>query len=105
MNQKGVRVPKMGDPVINRRGQVIGQVTSCSINSDGYLIGLAYCKKRANVEGTPLQLLTLPHRVPASKDADKLEPGDKMVLPDRATVLTRFVERENARQALPGDGD
>ncbi len=105
MSEKGVRVPKTGNPVINRRGQVIGHVTSCSINSDGYLIGLAYCKKRANVEGTPLQILTLPHRVPAGKDADKLEPGDKMVLPDQATVLTRFVERDDVRQALPRDGD
>lgn len=105
MNEKGVRVPKMGDPVADRRGKVIGHVTSCSIDSEGYLTGLAYCNMRANQEGTPLQILTLPHRVPAGKDADKLETGDKLVLPDGATVLTRFVQREEVTGALPEGGD
>ncbi len=105
MDGKGVRVPKTGDPVSDKRGQVIGYVTSCSIDSEGYLTGLAYCKKSANQPGTPLQILTLPSRVPAGKDADKLEPGDKLVLPDSATVLTRFVQREEVRGALPGSGD
>ena len=100
MDKKGVRVPKTGDPVLNKRGQVIGNVTSCSIDTDGYLIGLAYCQARGNQEGNPLQILTLPSRVPAGKDADKLAPGDKLVLPDSATVLTRFVARDQ-----PGGGD
>jgi len=105
MNRKGVRVPKTGAPVLNKRGQMIGYVTSCSIDSEGYLTGLAYCKKSANQEGTPLQILTLPRRIPAGKDADKLQPGDKLVLPDHATVLTRFVQREEVTGALPGSGD
>ncbi|MBN1314287.1 MAG: glycine cleavage system aminomethyltransferase GcvT [Anaerolineales bacterium] len=105
MNEKGVRVPKTGDPVVNRRGQIVGYVTSCSIDSDGYLIGLAYCSSNINQEGTPIQILTLPGRVPKGKDADKLEPGDKLVLPDDATVLSRFVVREEQTGALPSGSD
>lgn len=105
MDEKGVRVPKTMDPVLNRRGQVVGNVTSCSIDSDGYLTGLAYCKANINEDGTPLQILTLPRRVPAGKDADKLATGDKIVLPDRATVLPRFVPREDASSPLPGESD
>ncbi len=105
MDDKGVRVPKTGDPVANRRGQVVGYVTSCSIDSEGYLTGLAYCKKNVNQEGTPLQIVTLPTRVPAGKDADKLETGDKLVLPDAATVLSRFVVRDETTAALPGSSD
>jgi len=37
MNQKGVRRPGTSCPVVNRQGQVIGHVTSCSIDSEGYL--------------------------------------------------------------------
>jgi glycine hydroxymethyltransferase len=93
MDEKGIRVPKHGDPVANRRGQVIGHITSCSIDTDGYLTGLAHCQKSANQPGTVLQVLTLPTRVPPGKDADKLMTGDQVVLADAATVLTRFVER------------
>ncbi len=105
MNDKGVRVPKTGDPVADRRGQVIGYVTSCSIDRDGYLTGLAYCKKNANQEGTPLQIITLPRSIPAGKDADKLELGDKLVLPDGATVQSRFIVRNEVTGALPSSGD
>jgi glycine hydroxymethyltransferase len=105
MDEKGVRVPKTGDPVANKRGQVVGYVTSCSIDTEAYLTGLAYCKKGVNQEGTPLQIITLPTRVPAGKDADKLEAGDKLVLPDPATVLTRFIVRDQPAGGLPGGGD
>jgi glycine hydroxymethyltransferase len=105
MDEKGVRVPKTGDPVANKRGQVVGHVTSCSIDTEGYLTGLAYCKKNVNQVGTTLQIITLPTRVPAGKDADKLETGDKLVLPDAATVLTRFVVRDDATGALPAGSD
>ena len=105
MDERGVRVAKTLDPVLNKRGQVVGNVTSCSIDSDGYLMGLAYCKTGVADDGTPLQILSLPRQIPAGKDADKLVPGDKLVLPDRATVLPRFVARAASAGALPGGGD
>jgi glycine hydroxymethyltransferase len=41
MNEKGVRRPELGDPVLDKRGKVVGTVTSCAIDSDGYLLGQA----------------------------------------------------------------
>jgi glycine hydroxymethyltransferase len=105
MNDKGVRVPKMGDPIANKRGQIVGNVTSCSFDREGFLTGLAYCSANMNVPGTSVEILTLPSRVPPGKDADKLDTGDKVVLSDTATVLTRFVVRDAATGALPGDQD
>ena len=105
MDDRGVRVPKMGDPIANKRGQIVGNVTSCSIDSKEFLSGLAFCTANMNVPGTQLEILTLPSRVPPGKDADKLDAGDKVVLSHSATVLTRFVLRDAATGALPGDHD
>jgi glycine hydroxymethyltransferase len=105
MDAKGVRVPKPGDPIANRRGQIVGNVTSCSIDRDGFLTGLAYCNSNVNVPGTSLEILTLPNRVPPGKAANELEPGDKVVLADGATVLTRFIVRDERSGALPSGQD
>ena len=35
------RLPQFGDPILNEQGQQVGQVTSCSLNSDRQLQGLA----------------------------------------------------------------
>jgi glycine hydroxymethyltransferase len=97
MNQKGVRRPNTGDPVVNRRGQVIGYVTSCSINVEGYLLGLAIVNRRHTDEGTPIGIFVLPSgKMLAEKQKAELEMGDKVQLPTEATVLPRFPERETA---------
>jgi glycine cleavage system aminomethyltransferase T len=41
-NEKGVRMAHSGDPVIDKRGRVVGWVTSCAVDSDGYLTGQAF---------------------------------------------------------------
>ena len=41
-NEKGVRMAHYGDPVIERKGKVIGFVTSCAIDKEGFLTGLAF---------------------------------------------------------------
>ncbi|NIO71533.1 MAG: glycine cleavage system aminomethyltransferase GcvT [Anaerolineae bacterium] len=94
MNEKGVRVPKTGDPVVNKRGKYIGVVTSCAIDSQGYLLGLAYVDKRYNREGEQIGIFTLPGKVPPCKGMDELTAGDKVLLHDEATVLTRFPDDE-----------
>ncbi|HID61229.1 MAG TPA: aminomethyl transferase family protein [Anaerolineae bacterium] len=90
MNEKGVRVPKTGDPVVNKRGKYIGVVTSCAIDSQGYLLGLAYVDKRYNREGERIGIFALPGKVPPGKSMDELTAGDRVLLHDEATVLTRF---------------
>ena len=32
MNERGVRMPKTGDPVVNRRGRAVGWVTSAAVD-------------------------------------------------------------------------
>ncbi len=86
--EKGVRRPQTGDPVVNRKGQLIGHVTSCSIDVEGYLVGLAIAKKQYNVPGTPIAIFPL-----GGKSLEEATAADRAVLPVEATVLTRFRER------------
>jgi len=83
--EKGVRRPQTGDPVVNRKGQLIGHVTSCSIDVEGYLVGLAIVKKQYNVPGTPIAIFPL-----GGKSLEGATAADRAVLPVEATVLTRF---------------
>ncbi len=98
VNHKGVRRPHTGDPVVNRKGQHIGQVTSCSIDVDGYLLGLAIVEKRYNVPETPIAIFPL-----GGKSLEEaLMRGRRVALPVNATVLTRFPEQEGVRMAMGG---
>jgi glycine hydroxymethyltransferase len=93
MNDKGVRPSKLGDPVLDRRGRVIGTVTSCAQDSEGYLLGLAVVEGNAATEGTPLHIVALPERQP-----EPLKPfaavGSRALVPDAATVIARFPPRK-----------
>jgi glycine hydroxymethyltransferase len=80
--------------VVNKRGKYIGVVTSCAIDSQGYLLGLAYVDERYNREGEQIGIFSLPGKVPPCKDMGELSAGDKVLLHDEATVLTRFPEDE-----------
>jgi len=93
MNQKGVRRPNTGDPVVNKQGQVIGHVTSCSIDTEGYLLGLAIVDVRYNQPGTPMGLFVLPERPLAEKAKQELAAGDRVLLHVEATVLPRFLKK------------
>ncbi|HWT79691.1 MAG TPA: hypothetical protein VN648_12970, partial [Candidatus Methylomirabilis sp.] len=96
MDQKGVRLPKNGSPVANKLGQVIGAVTSCSIDSAGYLLGLALVDSRYAKEETPLAIFVLPEKPQPEKQKAELAPGDKVLLHVPATVLRRFPEKKSA---------
>jgi len=88
-NDKGVRMAHYGDPVVNRRGQVVGKVTSCAVDRDGYLLGQAYLQKSHIEEGTPIAIF----QSAAKKDQKapaKLELGERVSIPTPATVLSRF---------------
>jgi glycine hydroxymethyltransferase len=90
VNDKGVRRPQLGDPVASRKGNLIGHVTSCSIDVTGYLLGLAIVDRRFNEPETPISIFTL-----GGKSIDEaLVKGSRVSLPVAATVLTRFPEKE-----------
>ena len=94
MNEKGVRMAKLGDPVVDKRGRYIGRVTSCALDTEGFQVGLAYVERKYNREGTQIGIIPLPHgKVPPTKPVEELSLGDKMLLQEWATVLPRFPER------------
>jgi glycine hydroxymethyltransferase len=93
MNEKGVRRPEPGDPVLDRRGKVIGRVTSCAIDSEGYLLGQAVLPLAMSGVDTAVYIYQLgggqrPIRVP------DVQMGARLPMPDGATVLTRFPSRK-----------
>ncbi|MGD1996774.1 MAG: glycine cleavage system aminomethyltransferase GcvT [Anaerolineae bacterium] len=102
VNEKGVRRPRLGDPVVNRKGRHIGYVTSCSIDTEGYLLGLAIVEKRYNIPETPIAIFPLRGR----SLEEALLRGKRVTLPAEATVLTRFPEEEGTGPRLrPGGED
>ena len=95
MNERGVRMAKLGDVVVDKRGKYIGRVTSCALDTEGFQVGLAYVDKKYNREGVQIGIIPLPHdKVPPTKPVEELTLGDKMFLQERATVLPRFPGRE-----------
>ncbi len=93
MNDKGVRVSKLGDPVLDKRGRVIGTVTSCAADSTGFLCGLALVEAASALEGSQLNVLVLPERLPPAL-APFATLGARTLLPDVATVISRFPPRK-----------
>jgi glycine hydroxymethyltransferase len=94
MDEKGVRRPDGGDPVLDKRGKVVGTVTSCAIDSEGYLLGRAVVPLSMSEPGTAVSIYQLgggqrPIRVP-----DSIKPGARLPMPDGATVLSRFPSRK-----------
>jgi len=101
VDHKGVRLPHTGDPVVNRKGRLIGHVTSCSIDTEGYMLGLAIVEKRYNLPETPIAIFTL-----GGKSLEQgLVRGKRVALPVEATVLTRFPEREEPRMRMRMGGE
>ncbi len=78
-----------GDPVIDKKGRVIGWVTSCAVDSNGFLTGLAFVEQKNTDEGTPILVYqSAPDK--AGKAPIEMKVGDKALLPTPATVVSRF---------------
>jgi glycine hydroxymethyltransferase len=91
--EKGVRVPKLDDVVVDGHGRVIGQVTSCALDSDGHLVGQAYVDERHSAEGSEINVFPRPNREDWDKPYELLKVGDKLVLHSEARVVRRFLRR------------
>ena len=87
---KGVKMVRHGNPLVNRRGEFIGSITSGALIGEEQ-IALAIIDKRFNKRGSTLNVLPLPKRVPKPKSIDQLAKGDSVVLPLEATVVKRFM--------------
>ena len=84
-----VRMAHLGDPVLDKRGRTIGVVTSCAIDSQGYLSGQAYLDKKYTAVDTPILIF---QGAPKStgKPPAELRPGDRVTVPTPARVVRRF---------------
>ncbi|MCU0723176.1 MAG: glycine cleavage system aminomethyltransferase GcvT, partial [Planctomycetes bacterium] len=91
----GARVANLGDPVVNRNGKAIGHVTSSALVGEDQ-IGLAIVEKAAAVENSPVSIYCIPRagEVPEEGNKKALKPGDKVLLPMEARVVSRFPKRK-----------
>lgn len=90
---KGSRPPHPGDPLVDARGRVVGVVTSCSIDREGYQLGQAYLKDDYLSEGTALAVFCGSARTNMNKGFGELKLGDKAPVPEPAVVLSRFPKK------------
>ncbi len=86
--EKGVRMAHGGDPVVDSRGRVIGFVTSCAVDQEGYLLGQAYLDRKSLDEGSSIGIFQGGYKAAPSSGAP--QPGDRLTVPTAATVLARF---------------
>ena len=92
-DDKGVRMAHYGDPVVDRRGRVIGKVTSCAVSQEGYLLGQAYVQSKYTAEGTPIAIFQSASQKTGKAPAE-LSVGDRVAIPTPATVVSRFLREE-----------
>lgn len=93
MESKGARPAHQGDPVVDVRGRVVGVVTSCSIDSEGYQLGHVYLKEGLAQAGTVLAVFAGSARSKAA-ELGSLKMGDKAPMPEPVVILSRFPKRK-----------
>lgn len=89
--EKGVRMAHHGDPVLDKKGRVVGVVTSCAVDSEGYLTGQAYLERKLAEEGVSIQIYQGASKI-AGKAPGELINGDRVTLPTPAVILNRFLK-------------
>jgi len=87
--EKGVRMAHNSDPVLDKRGKVIGWVTSCAVDAEGFLTGQAFIEIKFAEEGTPIFIYQGSPDKPGQAPAT-MRSGDKTTLPSAAVILSRF---------------
>ncbi len=87
--EKGIRVAHNGDPVVDKKGRVIGEITSCAVDSEGYYTGQAFIELKSAIENTPIFIYQSAHNLP-TQDIGSIKTGDKVALPSQAIVVSRF---------------
>lgn len=93
MDNKGARPAHQGDPLVDKRGRVVGVVTSCSMDSDGYQLGQAYVKLDFAKKDTALAVFAGSARA-KNRDLATLKLGDKAPIPEPVTVISRFPRKK-----------
>jgi glycine hydroxymethyltransferase len=87
--KKGVRVAHPGDQVLDQKGRVVGMVTSCAIDTEGFLTGQVYLDKKLSAEGTQISIFQGSQKA-AGKAPAEIKNRDKVALPSVAVIVSRF---------------
>lgn len=93
LESKSSRPPHQGDPLVDARGRVVGIVTSCSIDSEGYQLGQAYVKQGYTKKNTKLGVFS-GHGRAKPITFDDVQLGKKLTIPEDAVVISRFPSRQ-----------
>ena len=91
-----------GDPVVDRRGEVVGFVTSCTA-VDGVPLGLAYVRRSASAVDTPIGVIPTGGtraRPDAPEPKESVRLGERVPMHEAARVISRF--RAPERTLSPG---
>ncbi len=92
-NLKRTRRPKMNNPIYDGNGHQVGLVTSCSVDVEGFLVGLALVDRSCVSSGCQLIVYTAKS---TTTQEDKLQ-DVKNSYPIEVTVLTRFPEKDGQK--------
>ena len=92
-DEERARMPRQGDVVVSRKGRVVGAVTSCSIDSEGWLTGLAYVQEQHARRGTRLGTFQVDSRAWTTKPLASLQAGDQVQLHQDIIVIKRFLNK------------
>ncbi|MDO9545905.1 MAG: glycine cleavage system aminomethyltransferase GcvT [Pelolinea sp.] len=87
--EKHTRIAQLGDLVFNDKGKNIGFVTSCAIDKDEFLTGLAFIEKKYSVFETPVFIFQKTENL-KNIDFSNIGKGEKITLPSKAIVVKRF---------------
>ncbi len=93
MDNKRARPAHNGDPIVNARGRVVGIVTSCNIDSEGFQLGQAQMGKDFRKPGTKLSVFAGSARAKIT-GLGNLSIGKRVAMPEPVTILSRFPKRK-----------
>jgi glycine hydroxymethyltransferase len=88
-DEKGVRMAHNGDPIVDKRGRVVGHVTSCAVDQDGFLTGQGYVEIKSSEVGNILFIYQGASKEPG-KILGNLKLGDRVIVPAPVHIERRF---------------
>ncbi len=93
MDNPSARPAHNGDPIVNARGRVVGKVTSCNFDTEGFQVGLALMEMGFRKPGAKLVVYAGSSRAQVT-DLGKLSLSQRIKVPEPITILTRFPRRK-----------
>lgn len=93
VDKKGVRRPNPEDIIVNKNGVVIGNVTSCSIDAEGRLLGLGLVEKKYAKPGAEIGVFIKSRGTKKGGEPtpNSAEQGDRLAVPVTAGIIDRFM--------------